>query len=130
MPDLLDRITLDPALCGGRPRIRGLRIRGLRIRGLRIRGLRIRGLRIRGSDVLDLPAAEASTKEVLQDYPSFETDAIHAAVTRLLASEGVQRPGTSRCRPWHAPHPRFRHLRGGTYRLGCGRIEIGAARTC
>ena len=45
----IDRITVDPAVCGGRPCIRGLRIRV--------------------KDVLDLLAAGASHDEILEDYP-------------------------------------------------------------
>ena len=52
MTDLLSRITIDPAVCGGRPCIRGMRIRV--------------------GDVLDLLAAGASTEEVLRDYPYLE----------------------------------------------------------
>jgi uncharacterized protein (DUF433 family) len=48
----LHRITVDAALCGGRPTIRGLRIRV--------------------KDVLDLLAAGASHDEVLADYPYLE----------------------------------------------------------
>lgn len=48
----LHRITVDPAVCSGRPTIRGLRIRV--------------------KDVLDLLAAGASHDEVLADYPYLE----------------------------------------------------------
>lgn len=48
----LHRITVDAAVCGGRPTIRGLRIRV--------------------KDVLDLLAAGASHDEVLADYPYLE----------------------------------------------------------
>ena len=48
----LHRITVDAAVCGGRPTIRGLRIRV--------------------KDVLDLLAAGASRDEVLADYPYLE----------------------------------------------------------
>ena len=56
----LHRITVDPAVCGGRPTIRGLRIR------------------VR--DVLDLLAAGASRAEVLGDYPYLEDADITAAL--------------------------------------------------
>lgn len=49
----LHRITVDTAVCGGRPTIRGLRIRV--------------------KDVLDLFAAGASHDEVLADYPYLES---------------------------------------------------------
>ena len=57
----LDRITVDPAVCGGRPCIRGLRIRV--------------------KDVLDLLAAGASHDEILADYPYLEPDDIAAVLS-------------------------------------------------
>jgi uncharacterized protein (DUF433 family) len=54
------RITVDPALCGGRPCLRGLRIR------------------VR--DVLDLLAAGADHAEILADYPLLEAGDITAAL--------------------------------------------------
>lgn len=56
----LHRITVDPAQCGGRPCIRGLRIRV--------------------KDVLDLLAAGASRDEILEDYPYLEPDDITAVL--------------------------------------------------
>ena len=56
----LDRITVDPAVCGGRPCIRGLRIRV--------------------KDVLDLLAAGATHDEILADYPYLEPDDITAVL--------------------------------------------------
>lgn len=56
----LHRITVDPAQCGGRPRLRGLRIRV--------------------KDVLDLLAAGASREEILADYPLLEAEDITAAL--------------------------------------------------
>lgn len=41
-PSLLDRITIEPGKCGGRPCIRGLRIRVTDILGLLDSGLHIR----------------------------------------------------------------------------------------
>lgn len=52
-------ITVDPAQCGARPCLRGLRIRV--------------------KDVLDLPAAGASRDEILTDYPLLEDGDITAA---------------------------------------------------
>lgn len=49
MPDLKDRITVDPSLIGGRPSIRGLRVS------------------VR--DILDMLAAGATREEILADYP-------------------------------------------------------------
>ena len=56
----LHRVTIDPALCGGRPCLRGLRIRV--------------------KDVLDLLAAGASREEILIDYPFLEAGDITAAL--------------------------------------------------
>lgn len=58
--DALDRITVDPAVCGGRPCIRGLRIRV--------------------KDVLDLLAAGATRDEILEDYPYLDADDITAVL--------------------------------------------------
>ena len=59
--DLLNRITIEPGKCGGRPCIRGKRMRV--------------------SDVLDLLAAGASFEEILRDYAFLERDDIVAAIT-------------------------------------------------
>lgn len=56
----LHRITIDPAICAGRPIIRGMRIR------------------VR--DILDLLAAGASREEILQDYPYLEDGDITASL--------------------------------------------------
>ena len=56
----LHRITFDPAVCGGRPCLRGLRIRV--------------------KDILDLLAAGASPQEILADYPDLEPGDITAAL--------------------------------------------------
>jgi uncharacterized protein (DUF433 family) len=63
---LMDRITIDPSVCGGRPTIRGLRIRV--------------------KDVLDLLAAGASREEILEDYPYLESDDL-AAVLEFAARQ-------------------------------------------
>ena len=60
MSTMIDRITIDPAVCGGRPCVRGLRIR------------------VR--DVLDLLAAGATREEILEDYPYLEPDDITAVL--------------------------------------------------
>ncbi len=62
----LHRITLDPATCGGRPCLRGLRIRV--------------------KDVLDLLAAGATHDEILSDYPYLEPGDIRAALEFAAAS--------------------------------------------
>ncbi len=59
--NLLERITIEPGKCGGRPCIRGLRIR------------------VR--DVLALLAAGASHQEILEDYPDLEDADILAALS-------------------------------------------------
>lgn len=56
----LHRITVNPAICGGRPIIRGLRIRV--------------------KDVLDLLAAGATRAEIIADYPYLEDEDITAAL--------------------------------------------------
>ena len=56
----LDRITIEPGKCGGRPCIRGQRIRV--------------------TDVLGLLSAGASHQEILEDYPFLEENDILAAL--------------------------------------------------
>ena len=56
----IDRITVDPTVCGGRPCVRGLRIRV--------------------KDVLDLLAAGATREEVLDDYPYLESEDVTAVL--------------------------------------------------
>jgi uncharacterized protein (DUF433 family) len=58
---LLQRITIEPGKCGGRPSIRGKRMRV--------------------SDILDLLAAGASFDEILRDYAFLEREDILAAIT-------------------------------------------------
>ena len=60
MSTLLQRITIDPEKCGGRPCIRGLRIRV--------------------QDIVGLLASGASREEILEDYPYLEDDDISAAL--------------------------------------------------
>jgi uncharacterized protein (DUF433 family) len=60
MADLLDRITINPNQCGGRPCIRGMRIRV--------------------SDVLDLLAAGQSLEEILESFPYLEMDDVAACL--------------------------------------------------
>jgi uncharacterized protein (DUF433 family) len=60
MADLLDRITINPNQCGGRPCIRGMRIRV--------------------TDVLDLMAGGQSPNEILAAYPYLEADDIAACL--------------------------------------------------
>lgn len=57
----LERITIEPGKCGGRPCIRGLRIRV--------------------KDVLGLLAVGASHQEILEDHPDLEEADILAALS-------------------------------------------------
>ena len=60
MQSRLERITVNPAVFGGRPCIRGLRIRV--------------------KDILDMLAAGASHAEMLADFPYLEAEDISAAI--------------------------------------------------
>jgi uncharacterized protein (DUF433 family) len=62
---LLDRITIEPGKCGGRPCIRGMRIRV--------------------TDILGLLGAGASHEEILEDYPLLEEDDILASLKYAAA---------------------------------------------
>jgi uncharacterized protein (DUF433 family) len=65
--NLLDRVTVNPAQCGGRPCVRGMRIRVV--------------------DVLDLYATGLTAEEILKELPDLEPDDLKAclqfAVRRL-----------------------------------------------
>ncbi len=67
MKNLLDRITINPKQCGGRPCIRGMRIRV--------------------TDVLSLLAAGETTEQVLADYPYLERDDVLACL-QFAAGQG------------------------------------------
>lgn len=56
----MDRITINPEQCGGRPCIRGMRIRV--------------------KDVLDMLAGGATSEEILADYPDLEAEDIRASL--------------------------------------------------
>ncbi len=58
--NLLDRITVEPDKCGGRPCIRRMRIRV--------------------SDILGMLAEGVSHEEILRDFPYLEADDIKAAL--------------------------------------------------
>jgi len=60
MENLLNRITINPDQCGGRPCIRGMRIRV--------------------SDVLDLYAAGLNSKQILVELPDLEKDDLKACL--------------------------------------------------
>ena len=70
MSSLLDRITVNPKQCGGRPCIRGMRIRV--------------------SDVLDLLAASLSFEQILEEMPDLEMDDLKAAL--LYAARQLDHP--------------------------------------
>jgi uncharacterized protein (DUF433 family) len=57
---LLERITMAPGKCGGRPCIRGLRVRV--------------------TDILGMLAESVSHEEILKDFPYLEPDDIKAAL--------------------------------------------------
>lgn len=57
---VVNRITVNPNQCGGRPCIRGMRIRV--------------------KDVLDLLAGGASPEEILADFPDLEAEDIRACI--------------------------------------------------
>jgi len=66
----MDRITVNPDQCGGRPCIRSMRIRV--------------------KDVLDLLAAGVGEAEILKDFPDLESADIRAALT--YAAEAIDHP--------------------------------------
>jgi len=64
------RITIDPALCNGKPTIRGIRITV--------------------QSILEYLAAGDSTEEILEQFPSLEPEDIHACLqfaAQLMAQE-------------------------------------------
>jgi uncharacterized protein (DUF433 family) len=70
---LLDRITIEPGKCGGRPCIRGSRMRV--------------------SDLLELLSHGATIDEIVADYPALERDDVLAAIAyaALQTSHAVVR---------------------------------------
>jgi uncharacterized protein (DUF433 family) len=71
--ELLQRITIRPEQCGGRPCIRGMRIRVI--------------------DVLELLAAGESQAQILEDYPYLEADDIAACL--LYAARRLNHPNVA-----------------------------------
>ena len=65
MPDLMERITVNPKQCGGRPCIRGMRIRV--------------------TDVLELYAAGLTAAEILTELPDLEDEDLQAALAYTTA---------------------------------------------
>jgi len=57
---LIERITVEPGKCGGRPCVRGLRVRV--------------------TDILGMLAEGVSHEEILKDFPYLEPDDIKAAL--------------------------------------------------
>ena len=75
MPDLLDRITIDPAICHGKPCIRGLRYPV--------------------ETILELLSAGATTDDILRDYEDLEREDVLAALAfaaRLTQVKRIQPP--------------------------------------
>ena len=70
MTPLAERITVDPAQCGGRPCVRGLRIRV--------------------TDVLDLLASGLTAAQVVEELPDLELDDVTACLR--FASRRVAHP--------------------------------------
>ena len=70
MAILLERITVNPMQCGGRPCIRGMRIRV--------------------SDVLDLFAVGLDTAQILDEMPDLEADDLKACL--LYARRRIDHP--------------------------------------
>ncbi len=60
METLIQRITINPAQCGGRPCIRGMRIRVI--------------------DVLPLLAAGLTAEQVVEELPDLELEDVRAAL--------------------------------------------------
>ena len=71
--DLLQRITIRPEQCGGRPCIRGLRTRVI--------------------DVLEMLAAGESHQQILADFPYLEADDIAACL--LYAARRLDHPNVA-----------------------------------
>lgn len=68
--DLLSRITVDPAVCAGRPCIRNLRVRV--------------------GDVLEMLAGGATAEEILSDYPYLEPEDLAACLS--FAAKSMDHP--------------------------------------
>jgi uncharacterized protein (DUF433 family) len=70
MANLLDRVTVDPEICGGRPCIRGMRVRV--------------------KDVLDMLAGGSTRADILADFPYLQDEDITAALE--FASRATDHP--------------------------------------
>ena len=71
MSDLLTRITLDPAICHGKPTLRGLRYPV--------------------ESVLEWLSAGMTTEQILEDYPDLEADDIFAALAYAVRLSQIKR---------------------------------------
>ena len=70
MENLMDRITVNPRQCGGRPCVRGMRIRV--------------------SDVLDLFASGLDASQILAEMPDLEADDLKACM--MFARRRIDHP--------------------------------------
>ena len=70
MAALLDRVTVNPKQCGGRPCVRGMRIRVI--------------------DVLDLFAAGLDAAQILDEMPDLESDDLKACL--MYARRRIDHP--------------------------------------
>ncbi len=70
MASLLERITINPKQCGGRPCVRGMRIRV--------------------TDVLDLFAAGLDAAQILDEMPDLEADDLKACL--IFARRRIDHP--------------------------------------
>ena len=70
MPDPVDRITVNPKQCGGRPCIRGMRIRV--------------------TDVLELYAAGLTVEQILEELPDLEPEDLQASL--VFAARRLNHP--------------------------------------
>jgi uncharacterized protein (DUF433 family) len=70
MADLIERITVNPKQCGGRPCIRGMRIRV--------------------TDVLELYAAGLTAEQILDELPDLEPEDLQASL--LFAARRLNHP--------------------------------------
>ncbi len=69
---LLDRITINPLQCGGRPCVRGMRIRV--------------------SDVIDLLAAGLTVGQIVEELPDLEPDDVAACLRFASARVAMPEP--------------------------------------
>jgi uncharacterized protein (DUF433 family) len=68
--ELLNRITMDPAQCGGKPCVRGMRIRVL--------------------DILEMLSNGMREEEIIEDFPYVEMEDIRACLK--FAARNVEHP--------------------------------------